>query len=725
MDPELNHLNQVNKYCTLCGVVLLCEELEEIPETRRPWYAEVRAVAKEEFDRIFVTGVGFLDSRDVLCAPLDEELDYSNATELDDVELLRTESELHGFGLHDSCWMLLQDRLWHMIDSDIVADSLYDQFYCTPAPLQASLSFGHDYGGAEQWQEVYDTPVMEKIPPLMRADPYAIPLLEKLEEKALDVDTAQEYHSTYHTRSTDSNIGYQHSFGRLSLELFHEIVSYLSVSELLALKCTSRELVQRVIFSSLPPSFWKRQFTPGYSMDFLFPDLEQKRDWFRLYRGTMSILQANDESSEMLSLLNRKRIRALLEPIASVVEADAERSKEPSGRRANCMEFSPGKWLVSEGLFQWRAENIYTGYRSLEDDFLPHGCHVPRYRIGDFPHTMLHGGEIEISTVQLGGRVFISGIDHNSDDPQGLLKRQAVGHELLTGHVTIDIPPGTIFNQIEVAFCAEGVRGIRFHYAGNTTSEWVGDTDDKEMSYGVLQVPHSDSGLYHLFAGTDAYKLTAIGTVHDEKLDDMADNSFWRDYPLDLTLPDSYLWQSARPSYENLRIYQFQPDSVGTNYRPLINIDFGGPDGKWLESLVSMEVHVSNELSPIVGMSFKYTDKTLQFGICTSEKATSFPIDGPGGERITDVLAYTTGAIDCSSIYGLQVVTTLGRKQQFVPHNPYDGSGSPGMTGGDLQSLDKRPEGGIITGFVVTKRWDEDHFIEMGIQFQLCNEDRS
>ena len=66
-------------------------------------------------------------------------------------------------------------------------------------------------------------------------------------------------------------------------------------------------------------------------MDFLFPDLEQSRDWFRLYRGTLSILQAKDQSPEQLSLLNRKRIRELLEPIASVVEADSGRSKELYG----------------------------------------------------------------------------------------------------------------------------------------------------------------------------------------------------------------------------------------------------------------------------------------------------------------------------------------------------------------------------------------------------------
>ncbi|OGM47235.1 hypothetical protein ABOM_003928 [Aspergillus bombycis] len=706
MDPEIQDMDVSNKYCPICGVVLLCEDEPEDPsETQRPWYAEVRATVKQDYCDNFMTGVGFLGSRDILCAPLDEELDYSNAMELEDVELLRTESPLHGFGLHDSCWMLLQDRLWHTIDSEEIAQSLYDQFFCTPSPLESSLSFGHDYGGAKRWQRAYaDVPMPEDMPLLLQTDPYAIPLLERLEENAPDVDAGRETHSASPTSSTDINTGYLNSFGRMSLELLHEVVSYLSVPELLDLRYTCRELARRVVFCSLPQSFWKRQFARGNDMDFLFPDLEQTRDWFRLYRGTVSILHTKDQSPERLSLLNRKRIRALLEPIASVVEADSGRSKEPRGRRANCLEFRPGHWLVSEGLTQWRAENIYTAYISVELEVLPHGCRVPRYRISAFPHTMLHGGEIKISTVRLGARVFISGISHHSQDTQ-VTTEQAVGYGDLTGEITINVPPGAIFNQIELAFCPEGLRGIRFHFGGNTISDWVGDSGDENMSYGVLQIPHSASGVYHILAGTDTYKLTALGTIHDEARADTSNDPFWRDYPLDLTLPNSYLWQSKRPSYDTLQIYQFQPDNVGPPYRPLMNIDFGGPGGEWLGSLISMEVHVSSESSPILGMTFNYTDKALRFG----------------GERIIDVVGSTTGHSDSSTIYGLKVTTSLSREIEFQPDNPCDGSRSPGMLSPDRRYVNERPRGSVITGFVATQRWGEEHFIEFGIQVQLLD----
>jgi hypothetical protein len=502
MDNEINQPPLSNKYCPLCGVVLMWEEFEELPESRRPWYAEVRAAAKQDHHEYSMTGVGILDSRDCLFAPMDEELDYMNATEMEEVELFRTESDLHGFGLHDSCWMLLQDRLWHTIDSSKVAQSLYDQFYCIPCPLLSSLRWGHDYGGAERWHKPYGMPMPVDLPLLFQADPYMVPLLEKIEENAPAFSDGQAYDTVHPRSSIDLNIGYSNSLGKLSLELLHEVISYLSTQELLNLRCTSRALARRIIFQSLPPSFWKRQFTLGYGMDFLFPDLEHKRDWFRLYRGTMAYLKTDDKSSESLSLLNRRRIRALVEPIASLVELDIRRSKEPRGRRANCAELKPGQWVLTEGLTTLPAENVYTAVITSETEYLPHGCHTPRYRISTFPSQMPNGGEIKVSTVKLGARVFISGISHHPHNTE-IKTEDAVGHEYLPGQKTIKVPPNAISESIEVAFCPEGLRGIRFHLSESIVSEWAGDIDDEEMSYGVLRIPLAVTRTYNLLAGSD------------------------------------------------------------------------------------------------------------------------------------------------------------------------------------------------------------------------------
>ena len=76
---------------------------------------------------------------------------------------------------------------------------------------------------------------------------------------------------------------------------------------------------------------------------------------------------------------------------------------------------------------------------------------------------------------------------------------------------------------------------------------------------------------------------------------------------------------------------------------------------------------------------------------------------------------------------------------EFHPRKLRDGSSSPGVLSADSRSLDERPQGSVITGFVATQRvsrimeylvlsstyklqWGEEHFIELGIQVQLLDE---
>ncbi|KAF7594153.1 hypothetical protein BBP40_010002 [Aspergillus hancockii] len=706
-------VEQPNKFCPLCGVILMWEEFEDLPESRRPWYAEVRVAAKEEHQDCFMTGVGIMDNTSCVFAPVDEELDYMNATDMEEVELFRTESELHGFGFHDSCWMLLQDRLWHTIDSDEIARSLYDQFYCTPCPELISLQLGHDYGGAMQWHHrmMYGPPTLDCLPLHFQSDPYMVPLLEKIEENAPDVADTKKGVPAPPTLFGDVDSGYRVSLGKLSLEILHEVISYLSIEELLSLRRTSRELAQRLMFRSLPQSFWKRQFTRGHRMDFLFPDLEQKRDWFRLYRGTMAYLKGDSPSSESYSILNRRRIRRLLEPIASLVEVDIKRSKEPRGRRANCQEFRIGHWILSEGLKTLRVENIYRADISHELEYLPHGCGTPRYRIGTFPSQMTNGGQIKVTTVQLGARNFIAGISyypHNTETTA----QHAVGYEQLTGQSTIEVTSDAITEKLEVAFSPEGLRGIRLHFSDGIVSEWVGDTEDENMSYGILQIPNSQT--FNILAGSDAYKLTAIGIAFDEPEDEKpSDGMIAQPTRADFTLPISYLWKPQQPNYRSLRVYQFQPDIEAVPYRPWTNIDFGGPDGVWLSSLTSMEVHVSSEWSPINKIIFHYTDRALQFGTGAPGDTLTFNIDGPGGERITQIEAYTVGFREASVICTLKITTNYGREMMFGPPDVITNQR------GDYNEPPELPRGSLITGLVGSNRWDEDYFSIMGVQVQL------
>lgn len=106
-------------------------------------------------------------------------------------------------------------------------------------------------------------------------------------------------------------------------------------------------------------------------------------------------------------------------------------------------------------------------------------------------------------------------------------------------------------------------------------------------------------------------------------------------------------------------------------FDPLVNVDFGGPQGILLPFLTRIVVHMLAETCPIVGMDFFYTDRCMRFG---SGGATelSFFLDGPAGERITAV--EVTAEEPEFGVRGLQVCKHINLHQPssfFKNSTPY------------------------------------------------------
>lgn len=104
---------------------------------------------------------------------------------------------------------------------------------------------------------------------------------------------------------------------RLSTELKHEILSYIAYQDLTIIRRVCRELAQLTLLDNLPQSYWRSRFL-DQEADFLLPRFNNNHNWFRLFFGTRYYLKIGN-----LSLINRKRIRKLIEPIAALVERDA------------------------------------------------------------------------------------------------------------------------------------------------------------------------------------------------------------------------------------------------------------------------------------------------------------------------------------------------------------------------------------------------------------------
>lgn len=372
-----------NVYCPLCGVVLLPDPYsEDDPSWQsrvRPWYAEVRGLysINATVGYITTTGLGIVCGRNVPFAPFDSNQSYVDLG-VDTLEGWRLSglSENHFglsvnrwcFGFHNSCWELLLLRLAHGPDNALqgaaaISESVFYQLFCTPC-IQASIfQFGHDYEGAAQTHKSFGLPKAVDLSSIFYADPCAIPSLKDLKTTASSfrkrygtslwkppngarpttaITTGIDSHSKEGT-STSSPFGpndncnlasfpdamikqtcenpkgrKHYIFGVLSLELKSEIFSYLSFGELLNVRLVCRDLALLAAVDTLPRSYWRSRFLLGQEADFLFPDVKGTHDWYLLFFGTRASLVAGT-----LPLVNRKRIRQLLEPIAALVDLEA------------------------------------------------------------------------------------------------------------------------------------------------------------------------------------------------------------------------------------------------------------------------------------------------------------------------------------------------------------------------------------------------------------------
>ncbi|KAJ5492238.1 hypothetical protein N7453_010335 [Penicillium expansum] len=199
-------------------------------------------------------------------------------------------------------------------------------------------------------------------------------------------------------------------FGRLSLELKFEIFSYLSFDELLNVRLL---YLQPWIF------FHGRTGEVGFSwvrkLIFFFLDITDTLDWYLIFFGTRASLAAGT-----LPLINRKRIRQLLEPIAALVGLEAVHKNGPYGSAAHPAQRQSGYYQVIDdesaekssrlievaGFFSGQLASVGT------DSPLGEGCRVIYHRTQSLvPPSQQYRQRIGISTIQFAARSFISGIN--------------------------------------------------------------------------------------------------------------------------------------------------------------------------------------------------------------------------------------------------------------------------------------------------------------------------
>lgn len=191
----------------------------------------------------------------------------------------------------------------------VIVPAVYRQLLCVPCIKVSSFDWRHDYDGASRTHKVRPRPLpVDETSPLY-ADPCTSPSLDTFEIVAPAPSTASQYLQTASCQS----------FGSLPPELIYEILLYLSCKEVATLTLVNRSLAVIAALDRLPQPYWRSRFQRGGEADFLFANLTDRRDW----RGLFSAVRAMLQDGRNLCLVNRKRVRKLIEPIALVVEQDS------------------------------------------------------------------------------------------------------------------------------------------------------------------------------------------------------------------------------------------------------------------------------------------------------------------------------------------------------------------------------------------------------------------
>ena len=160
------------------------------------------------------------------------------------------------------------------------------------------------------------------------------------------------------------------------------------------------------------------------------------------------------------------------------------------------------------------------------------------------------------------------------------------------------------------------------------------------------------------------------------------------------------LWAPFRPGGSNTR-YRL-PYAIGSklgHFRPTVNIEFGGYKGRLLGQLTQIHVYTFKRRTGVVGLAFEYADGSERiFGSPKDRPRLSHAIDGPGGERVTEVvLGHRHYHICPSEVMSLRLLTNRDRCIELLnedrrwPVQP-------------TPHLALRPKQGVITGLVA--EWD-------------------
>ncbi|KAM3450632.1 hypothetical protein MY3296_005903 [Beauveria thailandica] len=501
-----------------------------------------------------------------------------------------------GVVFHEACWALLGaavgpvplERLLDLCKSFPVIESDYPTVW-------EPIFGGHVHPDHDLCVQVSDIDMEHHrlcVIRVARHDPFHVPEIDEL------VIERDEYLApVVLPRAQTSD-----PFARLPRELVMAIAKLLPTRDLLHLRLASSTYIS--VFEE--QHFWASRFRPEGERCWLFESQHwdtAATDWRRLYRLTSPTHRSQ-------AIQNRERVWRLALQFGALL-APKFIDISPPGSTSLVMDV--GEWrIVSADVLEWDPMRPY-GYLS------EYGC------------VSLHRSQNIVIPPSIDWLSFfvssIAGVEY----VVGIKIVGACGAIVELGYMADERPVDVFGKQLTglcLALGSSGVRAIQCIFDDGSHAPWIGTPDGvshtrKLVAYG---------GLFAVFAGFDGCKITSLGIRAEWESASLRDIALWED-----GIPDRELQLN-----EAIFRKMYPDDGI---YDPVSRSVFGGTRGQSLPYLTGIRVYITT--TPC-GIEFDYTSGHVDYvdtckdllGVFPESDfltAQLFPIDGPGGERITGV----------------------------------------------------------------------------------------
>ncbi|KAH8692355.1 hypothetical protein BGW36DRAFT_44910 [Talaromyces proteolyticus] len=605
------------------------------------WLKEFRAIYSNH-GGIFISGVGCYDDPGDgtwVAPPLPHMRwdDHGYTKQLrDQIPVMRQspENNRHGYIVHNACWCLLQKVVE---PNNIPLERLYRICSSLPFPIRGiGVSWGHDYGGLSiidnqdyyPWEDrLMEQYSKSKAYQYARYNPYDVPELYKLLSISSQVDQNSEFR-------TNSN----NCFSLLPWEIRETIAIYLSTRDIANLLISSKAFLPLLTSQT----FWSSRFQTGRDRDFIFETRAKRpKDWIYLYQMT-------NNAQNPPGLKNRKRIWSLAQALVNLLCFQLVRYTDHCYAIPN---LDP-RWTVAADI----KEDTVPNYSFKE------GCRLFEKQSTYLPKDLV---QIAFSVTEAGVTGYLAGIRFTSKDGSHI----CLGYIAKDKELYLDI---ATLKGFVLAMGPRGIQALQVINCDGRISRWFGCPSNSPVTERLV----CSEVINALEIGLDGYKITSL-SISGQELSHVS-----KSMPQNSSLRKVSLWYPAVPHSDlYLNDESFTGESPLTaGYQPLCWIQFGGPNGVYLRSLIEICVI---RLGALCSIEFHYKTKTASPKIqkLGRRKLTSFseimrfPLDGPGGELIQSV-EVSLIRLDGDNVYGFyrhgklnsfKISTNRGRSMHFQP----------------------------------------------------------